>query len=159
MRRIVLNDMLGLFKKPEFHAQRATKQEFASFLKFTVVRNTWARIYSVYKAVMRDPYFEIPPCDFGTFLYKLADFWALCPGTHWITDFDGSLPLNRIVRFENLADDMAEVLADLGFRDRTLPHVLKGDNGCAYREAYNDQLAELVAERYRDEIKLFGYKF
>jgi hypothetical protein len=83
----------------------------------------------------------------------------LRPQTHWIKDFDGSLPLERIVRFENLADDMAGVLADLGFRDRTLPHLLKVDSGCGFRAAYNDQLAELVAERYRDEIKLFGYKF
>jgi hypothetical protein len=151
--------MLGLHGRPGLHGQRATRQEFASFLKFTVVRNPWARIYSWYQNVMRDPWFGVPPCDFGTFLNKHADNWALRPQTHWIKDFDGSLPLERIVRFENLADDMAGVLADLGFRDRTLPHLLKVDSGCGFRAAYNDQLAELVAERYRDEIKLFGYKF
>jgi hypothetical protein len=108
---------------------------------------------------MRDPAFEVPPCDLGTFLHKYSNNWALRPQTHWITDFDGSLPLDRIVRFENLVDDMAGVLADLGFRDRTLPHLLKADGGGDYRVAYTDQLAESVSELYSNEIKLFGYKF
>jgi Sulfotransferase family len=158
-RYTMLRDMLGVSGKSGPHGRRASRNEFASYLKFAVVRNPWARIQSWYRNMMRDPLHGVPPCDFASFLVEHAANWALSPQTNWITDFDGSIPLNRVVRFENLADEMSEVLRDLGFRDRTLPHLLKEESRTDYRAAYNDSQAEWIAERYRDEIRLFGYAF
>ena len=155
----MLREMFGLAVRPGPHGPRASREEFATYYKFTVVRNPWARVYSWYRNLMRDSLLGVPPCDFATFLRKHVNEWAVRPQTYWITDFDGSIPLERIVRFENLIDEMREVLADLGFHDRTLPHFLQAEGGADYRAAYSDTLAKLIAERYRDEIQMFQYDF
>lgn len=108
---------------------------------------------------MRDPKHGVQPCDFSAFLIKYEGNWALRPQTYWITDFDGSIPLDRIVFFENFSKEIAEVLADLGFNDVTLPHLLNGQTGTDYRSAYDETSAALVRKKYCDEIGLFGYKF
>lgn len=158
-RRNMLKEMLGLPIVPEKYGRRATKEEFSSYFKFTIVRNPWARIYSWYRNVMRDPLHGVPECDFSTFLYEYKNNWALRPQTYWITDFDKSIPLNRIVRFENIKEEMPDVLSSLGFVDCDLPHLLRGTHSFDYRTAYNRALTNLVAERYCDEISLLNYDF
>lgn len=152
--------MIGLSVPPSTYGPRATPEQWEEYYKFAVVRNPWDRVYSWYRNVQRDPkkLRNLGPSDFLTFLREHEDNWALRPQTHWLYDFDRSMPLNRIVRFERLVDDMAEVLSDLGFKDLTLPHVLNGGSA-DYRVAYDDASAALVAERYREEIELFGYEF
>ncbi|MEM9922921.1 MAG: sulfotransferase family 2 domain-containing protein [Cyanobacteria bacterium P01_D01_bin.50] len=158
-RYTMLNEMLGLPTDPRRHGPRATEREFASYFKFTVVRNPWSRVYSWYRNVMRGSRHGVPACDFPTFLGKFADNWGLRPQTYWIADFDGSIPLDRIVRFENLAEEMVDVLTELGFKDCNLPYLLKSKNTSDYRTAYDDLSAELVAKRYSDEIEMFNYDF
>ena len=158
-RKTMLREMLGLPMQPQKSGRRATEEEFATYFKFTIVRNPWARVYSWYQNVMRDPQHGVQPCDFSSFLINYEGNWALRPQTYWITDFDGSIPLDRIVFFENLSEEIAEVLADLGFSSVTLPHLLNGQTGSDYRSAYDETSAALVRKRYCDEIGLFGYKF
>ena len=158
-RGALLREMLRLPMKAQPHGPRATEREFASYLKFTVVRNPWARVYSWYRNMMSDPLHGVPPCDFATFLSEHENNWALRPQTHWMIDFDGSNPLDRIIRFERLADEMPALLADLGIPDRTLPHLVPGPGGTDYRAAYSDDLAELIGKRYREEIEQFEYRF
>lgn len=158
-RLIMLREMLGLPVDQGRYGRRASKREFATYYKFTVVRNPWARVHSWYRNVLRDPLHGVPTCDFSTFLHEHADNWALRPQTYWITDFDGTIPLDRIVRFENLAKEMAEVLHSLGFSDQALPYLMKGAGESDYHTAYDGTLAEWVAVRYHDEIEMFGYDF
>jgi hypothetical protein len=151
--------MLGLSRRAGGSGLRATANEWRSYYKFAVVRNPWARVYSWYQNVMRDPQHRVPTCDFATFLEEYSHMWALKPQLHWITDFDGSIPLDRIVRFESLKDEMQQVLVDLGFRDITLPNALIGDRKIDYREAYDWSTYDIVSRRYRHEIELLGYRF
>lgn len=157
-RRRLAREMSGLSVLPGRFGHRATATAFAEYYKFAVVRNPWARVHSWYRNVMRDPLHGVPRCSFETFLDQHRDNWALRPQLHWITDFDGSIPLDRIVRFETLADEMEDVFRLLGFSDLSLPHALKSGGG-NYREVYSDQAAETIAERYAPEIDLFGYTF
>jgi hypothetical protein len=86
---------------------------FKKYFKFTVVRNPWNRVYSWYRNVMRDEKHGIPPCEFSVFLKKYKDNWAIRPQTYWIKDFDGSIPLDHIVRFEKLNKGMKKVFKKL----------------------------------------------
>ena len=157
-RKAMLREMVGANPGPQRHGPRATKHQFETYLKFTVVRNPWARVYSWYRNVMRDPHHGVLPCSFDVFLREHGDNWALRPQLYWITDFDGSIPLDVIARFETLAEDLDQVFDRLGFEDRSLPHLL-GSGQSDYRSAYSDESARLVAERYQDEIERFGYSF
>lgn len=157
-RKRMAKAMLG-FTTTSNHGPRATREQWNEYFKFAVVRNPWARVYSWYRNVMRDPHHGISPCSFSEFLHSHSGNWALQPQTHWLLDFNGEMPLDRVVRFENLADEMADILDLLGFDDTELPHLLKGKSDADYRSAYSDSDAEIVAHRYEEEISLFGYDF
>lgn len=158
-RRAMLQEMLGFSSRRSARESRATRCEFDSFYKFTVIRNPWARVYSWYRNVQRDPVHGIPQCDFRTFLRNYSDNWALRPQMDWIVDFDGSLPFDRVVRFERLALEMREVLADLGFSDLELPHMIPGTKLTDFRIPYDSSLIELVGNRYSEEIRRFAFSF
>lgn len=165
-RREMLCNMLGFNCETNIHGTRATRSEFNEYFKFTVVRNPWARTYSWYKNVMRNPLHGIPPCDFSTFVREYSDSWALKSQLHWIRDFDGAIPLDAVVRYEQLNEQMVDVLQTLGFKDCTLPHVLKSSSKTAdkqtddyYQAFYDDDTRTLIAERFHEEIELFGYTF
>lgn len=144
-------------------SERVSDKQFNEYFKFTIVRNPWARVYSSYRNVTGDPRHGIPQCDFITFLREYPRHWALKPQTYWIRDFNGNIPLDSIVRFENISNEMPVVFRKLGMEDTTLPHLGKspkrGDVVADYRAAYNTISFEIIAERYREEIALFGYEF
>lgn len=141
--------------------RRATPEEFAEYFKFTVVRNPWARVHSWYRNVMRDPRHLVPECTFAEFLVHHHHNWAIKPQLYWLRDFDGTIPLDRILRFENIAEEAAEVFRHLGFSDPEVPHVLSSGNEdlTSYRVAYDETGIELVRARYAEEIEMFGYTF
>jgi hypothetical protein len=143
-------------------SKRISPEKYNTYFKFTIVRSPWARVYSWYKNVMRDPRHGIPNCSFITFLTNYQSNWALRPQTFWIKDFDGKIPLDAIVKFENLDQEMPRVLEGLGFADTTLPHLLNTPEGRTtevdYREIYNSTSHAIITERYREEIDLFNFR-
>jgi Sulfotransferase family len=156
--RSILKEMLN-----HQNSKRVSQKAYKTYFKFTIVRNPWDRVYSWYKNVIRDPGHGIARCDFPTFCKEHGDNWALRPQLHWITDLDNKIPLDMIVKFENLAQEMSQVLKRLGFSNTTLPHLLdstkSNGEGKNYRDAYDLRSIEIIAERYREEIDLFGYRF
>lgn len=62
------------------------------------------------------------------------------------------------IRFEHLEEDFNKVLKALSLPEATLPHVNKGSRK-SYVEYYDDDLRELVARKFKDEIELGGYQF
>ncbi|MFX0066136.1 MAG: sulfotransferase family 2 domain-containing protein [Candidatus Hermodarchaeota archaeon] len=159
-RRTILKKILKAYIH---NSMRISKKSYKTYFKFTIVRNPWDRIYSLYKNAMCDPRHGIPNCDFITYIREHGDNWALKPQTYWITDFNNKIPLDLIVKFENLAKEMPQVLRRLGFSDTTLPHLLdssKSDRKSKnFRDVYDSYSVEIIAERYREEIALFGYRF
>ena len=145
------------------NSKHVTQKTYKTYFKFTIVRNPWDRVYSWYKNVMSDPYHGIAKCDFTTFIKEHKDSWALKPQLYWITDYSNKIPLDLIVRFENLSQEMSQVLNKLKFFNTTLPHLLDSsktsEEGKNYRDAYSSRAVEIIAERYREEIDLFGYRF
>ena len=142
---------------------KVTKQQYENYYKFSIVRNPWARAYSWYKNVMRD---EIhlknhgisEEISFNNFLKKFAGKGFLRPQLYWLKDFDGVVSLDYIARFETLSADMQNIFKQLGVREFSLPHNLKGseDN---YRNHYDLESNAIIQKIYQEEIVLFDYSF
>ena len=108
-----------------------TKEQYNSYYKFTVIRDPWARAYSWYKNVIRDQHhaqnYKISEVtSFKDFLKGYAGTRKLRPQTYWLKSFDGSIKLDFVGRFENLADDFKTACKQMHLDHIELPHKLKG---------------------------------
>jgi hypothetical protein len=74
---------------------------------------------------------------------------------------DGQLCIDRVIRYEQLADDLKQVCSHVGLPELTLPHLKSGmrQKQHHYSAYYQEQTRDLVAERHRNDIDLFGYRF
>ena len=143
-------------------------QNYRSYYKFTFVRNPWARAYSWYRNVIRDPQHQqklkvSPDCSFQDFLRHHLDNWALQSQLEWITDTQGNIPLDFIGRFEHLHQDFAKVCQTLGIDDPNLPELLKTHHGNGsknhYTEAFDAEGKDIIATAFKDEIQYFNFEF
>ena len=74
----------------------------------------------------------------------------------------GEVAVDRVLRFERLADDLAEVWAHLGLPgEPDLPHAKAGARpaGSGYRDLYDDASAERVRALFAPVIEELGYRF
>lgn len=141
---------------------RVNSEQYRRYFKFSVVRNPWARAYSWYSNVLRDPQHRrehglTEPPSLRLFLERHAGRGMLRPQLEWLRAFDGSIPLDFIGRFETLEADFRTICSRLGV-ERSLPHRVAG-SGADYRSVYDSFSRDLIAERYEEEIRLFGYAF
>lgn len=139
--------------------------------KVMIARNPWDRLVSCYEQKKRDnkiEFFNSIDLDisssFDSFARKVcripdhySDRHFRSQFTH-ITWFDGSLLVDYIIRFSHLEKDL-----DFLVKLKDLPlipfsHLNKSHNE-DYTSYYDPELVELVAERYKVDIELFGFKF
>jgi hypothetical protein len=132
------------------------RRTFESYFKFTVERNPWDREVSLYYwRTRKDRQISFP------------DFVQANPRKFWVDNFDiytidGTLAADYVIRYENLAEEMASVARILGCDPTTvaLPHAKpRRVKQSTYQEYYDDELRMIVGERYRREIRLFNYSF
>jgi hypothetical protein len=75
---------------------------------------------------------------------------------------DGDVAVDRVLRFERLADELAEVARHLGIDDLPpLPRAKAGvrREGAHRHEMYDDRTRAKIAQVFAREIALFGYEF
>jgi hypothetical protein len=139
-----------------------TQEQYNAYYTFSFIRNPWSRIFSWYKTVLRDPihrqtYGVAEDCSFDKFLHEQLGQWALNSQLYWLRDRQGQMPYDFIGKFENLHQDAAKVFNDLGL-EPSLPRLNIGI-GESYHGHYNDVGIKKIAEKYAEEIELFGYTF
>ena len=155
---------------------------YADYASFAFVRNPWDRLVSCYTQKIADRDFSEgpqtratarvldaagffkPDLTFTEFARAVAAIPDADANRHFrsqhvfLTDRSGTLLVERIARFENLAEEFARLMDLVGLPQVRLPH-LKKTARRDYREYYDDETAAVTAERYRRDIELFGYKF
>jgi hypothetical protein len=153
------------------------------YFKFTFVRNPWDRLVSVYhysrlwlpQPHNRDGKFHgvralneaNEAADWRELYFKHWVGCYVCIGApsrftgqqaDWITDRNGNIDMDFIGKFENLQNDFDTVCEKISIPSKKLPHLKKTEHK-HYSEYYDDKTVELVARKYRKDIKIFGYKF
>ncbi len=164
-----------------------TAEQFASYFKFSFVRNPWDRIVSEYK------YRGYPvKIDFKTYLFKHlpAPGWTdtyshVIPQYEFLHDEAGKLLVDFVGRFESLQADFDRVCARVGIPPTPLPRVNRSLEQARpdslrelrkqlrralwsregkhtfghYTEYYDDESREFVARLFRKDVEAFNYSF
>jgi Sulfotransferase family len=130
-------------------------EQFHTLYKFTCVRNPWDRMVSYYFTPTQSPE-TWDRKKFRSIISKavsVADYLRLGPG-----EKDPFANVDYVMRFENLADDFRIVCAALDISPTILPQYNRS-NRDHYSKYYDDELRELVCERFAAEIERFNYAF
>jgi Sulfotransferase family len=131
------------------------EEQFRSLYKFACVRNPWDRMVSYYFRPTRD-LMSWNRKEFKKMIlnvFSVADYLRLEEGEN-----DPFANVDRIMRFETLADDFRSVCAALNIPAAPLPQYNRSTRE-HYAKYYDDELRELVRKRFAPEIERFGYTF
>jgi len=145
------------------------REIFQQLFKFAFVRNPWDLQVSSYHHIRRErPHLLAGYDDFESFLrYKLDPARAyqyhidtsIALQSEYLVDLRGNVIIDYIGRFENLERDFREACKRIGIKSPHLVHRRKAAKRVDYRNYYNDETAELIAEHFKRDIDLFDYKF
>jgi hypothetical protein len=129
---------------------------FDAYYRFAVERNPWDAVVSAYFWSFRDR--EAP--DFAEWVQgDQVDNLAKNAGIYRL---QGEIAVHRLLRYESLAADVAEVWAHLALPGTPdLPHAKGGarPRDADYRSMYDDASRERVAAAFERTIADLGYEF
>lgn len=144
----------------------APPETVRGYVSFAVVRNPWDRLVSTFAnpdphltAAAQRAGIDLEGLGFPAFVQAVAPFEHihLLPQNEFICDRRGRLLVDRVLRFESLEDDFAELRRTL-----SVASVLGHHNRSTRRpyQAYYDRASRAaVARKYRRDVELFGYRF
>lgn len=149
---------------------------FKKYFKFTIVRNPWDRLVSAYFFIKNGgfdstdkflftPFIEeFPTFDsFVRFIYfnkNITKLLHLLPQHHWIQTPAGDIPIDYIGKLENLSESLKVIKSELNIDCIPSPkRINSSPRERDYHKYYTKETANMVAEIYKKDIKLLGYKF
>lgn len=136
---------------------RVTKDVWDNYQKFAVERNPWDKVVSWYNMVKKRNGLNLSFSDFIR-TYPL-------PVDHlkYMDVNANEIIIDRIVRYECLNDDLAEIFNSKGISFDTLKVKAKSENKCIgkhYSQYYeSEEDIKFIANIYKKEIELFDYEF
>jgi hypothetical protein len=131
------------------------KAQFGNLYKFTCVRNPWDRMVSYYFT----PTQQVESWDRKKFKRVISSAASIADYLRLDKNEDDPFKnVDCVIRFENLAEDFQALCATLGISPIGLPRYNRS-NRDHYSNYYDDELRELVRERFVQEIERFGYTF
>ncbi len=167
------NPLYAIWESALTHARARDAQaefgaDYGDFFSFAFVRNPWDWQVSMYHFLLKEA--DNPRHDLvhglGSFEAYLA--WVMQTDKPYpkgatkfqhemVVDDGGEICVDFIGRYETLAEDFAKVRERLGIAAE-LP-LLNQSGHRDYREYYTPRMVDWVAEHFRRDIELFGYRF
>jgi hypothetical protein len=135
---------------------------FEKYCKIAFVRNPYSWLVSLYELVVQSPkhrhYDTVSSMrGFGDYVdWEIGRNKRLLSG--YLCDKRGRLLVDRIGRFESLADDAARIFASLNVDLKPLPRIGQRTRQ-DYREFYDAASRRKVASHWGPDLDLFGYDF
>jgi len=156
----------------------ATKNKVGSaiwneYFKFSIARNPWDRVVSLFNWKVRNDAsfrnragavsrFRSQEGELMEIRRKFADFAR----GDWETNdrfyiIDGELCVDFVIRYESLSDDTLKLCRRIGVPAIELPRLKSGfrPGQYHYSQYYDEATKALVAERHRNDLRLFDYRF
>jgi hypothetical protein len=137
------------------------EQVWRAFTTFTVVRNPWDRVVSMWATGWWHRTEPAPgarrPERFRDFVLDLKPHQSeRYASLHYHRIIDE--PLDFVLRFERLREDFSAMLRAIGQPDVRLPHVEKRERR-HYRTYYDAETAALVGRLFEADIRRYNYTF
>lgn len=155
-----------------------SREKFDDMFKFTVVRNPYDRRVSLWMYYNKyNKYSNSMSKILGGGTLAFESFVRIffnkgfknpkyrhfsthsCPASCDITDENGRVLLDYVARVEDLESMTAELSENLDLAVGSMPKVNNTRDNNDYRQFYNNRSRSLVEEIYREDLKMFGYKF
>jgi hypothetical protein len=169
-----LFDVKSVEHAPADWYQRLDRRKFERYFKFSFVRNPWDRAVSAYTylknggsaASEEDRHWSRFVNSFDSFDAFVCQWMTtenimrnalFTPQALYLQDEYGSLAMDFVGRFENLAEDFAHIASRLGV-EATLPHINQSRQ-VPYEDFYSDASKAIVANIYAGDISTFKYSF
>lgn len=140
---------------------------WSRYFKFAFVRNPWERLVSWYQMCIDSPrpnqfasYVRVNAPTFTDFVTRTTTGMGrrtTINQLEYITDEQGTLLVDFVGRYENLARDYAIVRERLGL-EHALPHINASAHG-DYQRYFSPETRDVVAQRFARDIAYFGYAF
>ena len=144
------------------------------YFKISITRNPWDRAVSDFFWKRRqDPalkprkrfyhYLGVPfnePALIREHFTEFAKSDELGNNDRFYT-IDDQLCVDFVIRYENLLEDIAEVCRRIGLPPIELPNLKTGFRKKRYHYSayFNEESKAIVAEKHKNDIRLFGYEF
>ncbi len=148
--------------------RRAGRDEWNKRFSFTFIRNPWDRVLSQYlyryknnKTGIAEKRISFSDWIYLTYRNKDPEYLVnprlFIQQIDWITSDENEIMVDFIGRFENLAEDFLKVCRFLG-HSFNLPHINKTEHK-HYKTYYTKETRKIISEVFREDIRLFKYKF
>lgn len=142
------------------------RTDFPRFRIFTIVRNPWERLASLYHW-LRVQSFDHPQVrlakalDFAGFLAapEVEAAFRASPSAAYLQDGAGTEHCTLWLRHDRLSDDLPRLEALLDLRLPPLARVNASDRPTDWRSLYTDRTAARVAAICAEDIARFGWRF
>jgi len=143
--------------------------EWDDFFSFSIVRNPWDRMVSIYfhfKRVNEKPIIKKKvdiPSTFSDFIYEFNEkkikFNTILyqQQADWIYDDNQNLLVNQIYKFENYSDEVEKIFNKLGIKKK-LTHERRTIHE-HYSTYYAEETINIVKNLFEKDIILFGYEY
>ncbi len=135
---------------------------------FAVVRNPWDKVVSHYHYRIQRDQTKLNMSNVSFEKWVHLSYGAQDPKYYnnprmfqaqldWISNEDGEIIVDKIIRFESLHKGFSEICATIG-KNAELPH-LKASKHHNYRDYYSEETKKIVEIWFQEDIDEFGYSF
>ena len=80
------------------------------------------------------------------------------PQSPYFIDMKGNCVADKLIRFENINEELTAILPNLGLRVNSIPHS-NSTKHSSYQTYYTDKEINIVRTQYSADLKNFGYQF
>lgn len=140
-----------------FFCTNLTQYQIDNYFKFTIVRNPYDRIVSLW---LWGKTKGIYSSDFRKFLDDKRDsfgFIRFIPMVNWLRNEQGDMTVDYIGRFENLSQSVSEICEKIGVPTIQLEKFNVAVGRKHYTEYYDQETKEIVNNLYSQDFSTFGY--
>ena len=168
-----ISNFLGFFSKKHYTARQVIDKVgnlWDKSFKFTVVRDPYERVLSMYYEYLRVN--KIPIADRGKkfsfenwvincFQEKNEDYLKWKPffftQKKWLENHSGEINMDYIARFENLEREMNLISNIIGLKGE-LPKLNKSSSKKEYEFHRTETTDKIIQNYFSDDFEYFGYK-